>query len=111
MEALEKIYLEKEKETNKIHWLWGRTPVVSSLYEHIEYIRKDVVDDMLATAEDHAYFAGSEHIREKLTNAFIEKACDAYCEVCGHYPHTTPDYICRQACDYYMRFKNYMKGE
>lgn len=31
-----------------------------------EYIRKDIVDDMLKTAEDHAYFAGSEAMREKL---------------------------------------------
>lgn len=31
-----------------------------------EYIRKDVVDDMLKTAEDHAYFAGKEKMREEL---------------------------------------------
>lgn len=49
-----------------------------------------------------------EYIR---TDAFIEKACDAYCKVCGHYPHTTPKHICRQACDYYKDFKNYIKGE
>ena len=36
-----------------------------------EYIRKDIVDDMIKTAEDHAYFAGSEYARKKL----IEKAC------------------------------------
>lgn len=40
-EAPEKIFLEREKETNKIHHLWGRTPVVSSFYEHIEYTRTD----------------------------------------------------------------------
>lgn len=45
------------------------------------------------------------------TDAFIEKACDAYCKVCGHYPHTTPNHICRQDCDYYKNFRNYMKGE
>lgn len=38
----------------------------------------------------------------------IEKACDAYCKVCGHYPHTTPTHICRQACDYYNNFKQAM---
>lgn len=38
----------------------------------IEYIRKDIVDDMLKTAEDHAYFAGSEAMMEKLVN----KACE-----------------------------------
>ena len=41
----------------------------------------------------------------------IEKACDAYCKVCGHYAHTTPVYICRQACDYYKDFKQAMKDE
>lgn len=38
-----------------------------------------------------------------------EKACNAYCKVCGHYAHTTPTYICRQACDYYKDFKQAMK--
>ena len=36
-----------------------------------EYIRKDIVDDMIKTAEDHAYFAGSEYARKEL----IENAC------------------------------------
>ena len=30
-----------------------------------EYIRKDIVDEMIKTAEDHAYFAGSEYARKK----------------------------------------------
>lgn len=41
----------------------------------------------------------------------IEKACDAYCKVCGHYPHTTPNHICRQECDYYKDFIQAMKDE
>ena len=41
--APEKVYLEREKETDRIHHLWSRTPVVSSLYEHIEYTRTDVL--------------------------------------------------------------------
>ena len=45
------------------------------------------------------------------TEAFIEKGCDMYCKVCGHYAHTTPSHICRQACDYFIKFRNYMKGE
>lgn len=40
MKAPDKIYLERDKETNKIHHLWGRDAVISSFYEHIEYIRK-----------------------------------------------------------------------
>ena len=56
-------------------------------------------------------YAVAREVAEKLTDAFIERACDAYCKVCGHYPHTTPNHICRQACDYYKDFVNYMKGE
>lgn len=41
----------------------------------------------------------------------MEIACNAYCKVCGHYAHTTPTYICRQACDYYKDFKQAMKDE
>ena len=44
------------------------------------------------------------------TDVFIEKACDAYCKVCGHYPHKTPTHICRQDCDYFEDFKRYMEG-
>ena len=31
-----------------------------------EYICKDIVDETIKTAEDHAYFAGQEKFREKL---------------------------------------------
>ena len=49
-----------------------------------------------------------EYIR---TDAFIEKACDAYCKVCGHYSHTVPSHICRHDCRYFSDFEKYMKGE
>ena len=45
------------------------------------------------------------------TDAFIDKACDVFCKVCGHYPHTVPTHICRQDCDYFKDFKRYMKKE
>jgi hypothetical protein len=50
-----------------------------------------------------------EDVEYTRTDAFIKKACDAYCKVCGHYAHTTPNHICRQACDYYKNFIKYMK--
>jgi hypothetical protein len=52
-----------------------------------------------------------EDVEYTSTDAFIEKACGAYCKVCGHYAHSVPTHICRQACDYYKNFVNYMKGE
>lgn len=39
-----------------------------------EYIRKDVVDNMLQVAEDHAYLAGQEAMREKLIGKAYERA-------------------------------------
>ena len=70
---------------------------------------------------EYNYDAAKVELLEKIEN-FIntlevkevdleEKACDAYCKVCGHYAHTTPNHICRQACDYYKNFKKYIKGE
>ena len=51
----------------------------TALYSHerqteddIEYICKNIVDEMLGVAEDHAYFAGSEAMREQM----IEKAVE-----------------------------------
>lgn len=80
-EAPEKIYLEKVYPDN------GVLPNglnYSQCHDDIEYVR---------------------------TDAFIEKACDAYCKVCGHYPHTVPTHICCNNCDYFSDFKKYMKGE
>ena len=45
------------------------------------------------------------------TDDFIEKACDMYCKVCGHYAHKTPTYICRQTCDYYKDFRKHIEEE
>lgn len=44
--------------------------ITTPLEGDTEYIRKDIVDDMIKIAEAHAFFAGSEHAREEV----IEKA-------------------------------------
>lgn len=67
---------------------------------------EDLEDDV-TWCKDKIFDKDVEYTR---TDAFIEKACDAYCKVCGHYAHTTPNHICRQACDYYKNFVNYIKG-
>ena len=41
-----------------------------------QYIRKGLVDEMVKTAEDHAYFAGQEKLRGKLLEWAKEKAED-----------------------------------
>lgn len=56
----DKVYVKKEK-NNVVYSL--------SLWRDnggVEYIRKDIVDETIKTAEDHAYFAGQEKFREKL---------------------------------------------
>lgn len=43
----------------------------------MEYIRKDVVDETINSAEDHAYFAGQEQFREKLLEWVKNKITEA----------------------------------
>lgn len=61
--------------------------------------------EIIKTAEDHAYFAGSEAMREKL----IDKACDAYCKFCGHDSIKSENRKCRQDCGCYKAFKKAME--
>lgn len=58
MEAPDKIYIEID---NKAHVYFGLQPENA-----VEYIRKDIVDETVMSAEDHAYFAGQEKFRERL---------------------------------------------
>jgi hypothetical protein len=68
------------------------------------------IDDPTGEFDNHwSMYQNNDSIEYTRTDAFIEKACDAYCKVCGHYAHTTPNHICRQACDYYKNFIKYMK--
>ena len=46
---------------------------------------------------------------ETIINRVVERACDAYCKSCWHYPHTFPIDICRNDCDYFSDFKKYVK--
>lgn len=83
------------------------------LHKNTKYSTGDIVCgyqyDFVQGIEDEG---GIENFLEYVpANAFIEKACDAYCKVCGHYPHTVPTHICRQDCRYFSDFKNYMKRE
>lgn len=81
MEAPEKIYLFENPIDGAPDYRWISK---RSCSDDVEYIRK---------------------------NAFINKACDAYCKVCGHYSHTVPTHICRHDCRYFSDFEKYMKGE
>ena len=82
MEAPEKIYLyPSDRAGEEYEGEWGAIPWGEDC---VEYIRKD---------------------------SFIEKACDAYCKICGHFPHSVPTHICRHDCWYFDDFKAYMKGE
>ena len=60
--------------------------------------------------DEWSTFPWGECVEYTRTDALIEKACDAYCKVCGHYPHKTPTHVCRQDCDYFEDFKRYLKG-
>lgn len=51
----------------------------------------------------------SNDVEYTRTDTLIEKACDAYCKVCGHYAHIVPTHICRHDCEYFERFKKEME--
>jgi hypothetical protein len=46
---------------------------------------------------------------EQAKKQMIDKACDAYCKICGHFAHTTPTHICRHDCIYYSDFVKQLK--
>ena len=45
----------------------------------------------------------------KQKQVLIDKVCDVYCKVCGHFPHTVPKHICRMDCQYYSSFRKLME--
>ncbi len=63
MKAPDKIYIQTNKgEAFSSKW----TTIPFRDFENTEYISKDIVDETIKTAEDHAYFAGQEKFRGKL---------------------------------------------
>ena len=69
-----------------------------------------VTEGMLFATNPEITLPNNDNIEYVRTDTLIDKACDAYCKVCGHYPHKTPTHICRQDCDYFENFKRYLKG-
>lgn len=62
MEAPDKIYIDDLAVVNDCV-----TKISLKQLPHFsEYIRADIVDETVQTAEDHAYFAGKEKMREEL---------------------------------------------
>lgn len=61
--------------------IWSDDPEKLKPYINVyRYLRKDVVDETIETAEDHAYFAGKEKLREEL----LEKLSVAYDIACNN---------------------------
>ena len=61
----DKILINRGKD-GKLHHSYWTTDQELIPFEDTIYIRKDIVDETVKTAEDHAYFAGQEKFREKL---------------------------------------------
>lgn len=60
MKAPQIVYLPKDVD------LFARISLRIKQKGDVEYIRKDISDEAIQIAEDHAYFAGQEKFREKL---------------------------------------------
>ena len=71
-----------------------------------EKIYLDPALDALTKALSEKTEDDIEYIRK---DAFIDKACDAYCKVCGHFAHSVPTHICQHDCRYFSDFKKYME--
>lgn len=93
MEAPEKIYLQVCGDCN---------------VNDCENCKFEDLEDNVTWCKDKIFDEDVEYTR---TDAFIEKACDAYCKVCGHYAHSVPTHICRHDCRYFSDFKTYLKGK
>lgn len=74
------------------------------------FLEFGIIGGCCSSEKSHEYHI-ARMVAEKLADAFIEKACNAYCKVCGHFAHSVPTHICRHDCRYFSDFKNYMKGE
>ena len=51
-------------DNDKCKVVWKETPVNGA--ENIVYIRKDIVDETIKSAEDHAFLAGAEWMERKV---------------------------------------------
>ena len=69
-------------------WEEGQDSERTAILDIINNLETKDLDDIIKTAEDHAYFAGSENTREKLIN----KACKWW-EVELIFPSMTPGEI------------------
>lgn len=76
MTAPEKIYVREYPDGVARFWEERKKDDVVATISH-EYIRKDVVDETIKSAEDHAYFAGQEKFREKLLEWVKNKITEA----------------------------------
>lgn len=66
MEAPEKIYINNYNGNDTWGNQWHTKPSTNPSTVSHEYIRQDIHDETVETAEDHAYFAGQEKMREEL---------------------------------------------
>lgn len=76
MNAPDKIYVREYPDGIARIWEEKEKGRLVATIPH-EYIRKDIVDETIKSAEDHAYFAGQEKLREKLLEWVKNKITEA----------------------------------
>lgn len=74
MKAPDRIYINSYDPSLERGFVTGCIEKMKS--DDIEYFCKDIVDETIKIAEDHAYFAGQEKFREKLIEWAKEKLED-----------------------------------
>ena len=83
---------------------------IKRLFEKAEKSSGEYQNGAIHTLITFRDFLDTNEVKEvNSKDAFIEKACDAYCKVCGHYAHSVPTHICRHDCRYFSDFKKHME--
>lgn len=94
LEAINYVYKQLDGKYGNLSY------VVSDKVKYIERVRAEKIEQ-----KKHEEFEARERGYAK-AEVDLEAVKDAYCDVCGHFHHTTPHYICRLDCLYYTDFIN-----
>lgn len=83
--APERIYINNYNGNDTCGNQWHTKPSTNPSTVSHEYIRKDISDATIQSAEDHAYFAGQEKFREKML-AWAKEQLEHHEEMLKNYP-------------------------
>lgn len=79
--------------------------------KYIAFLQQVNLDDRFGELAEILQRYGVMPAPKEQPEADLEAVKDAYCDVCGHFHHTTPHHICRLDCRYYTDFINRLNSK